>query len=260
MHRFAVTAIATLLLTGAPARADLLINVSKAQQRLSVTVNGHKIYRWPISTGRGRYATPAGTWRPTRLEKNWYSRKYDMAPMPYSVFFHRGYAVHGTTELSALGRPASHGCVRLDPANASILFNLVKRYGSRNTKVVVLNGALPSAPPAPRNDPVAKLADAGDDAAEAPKLVSAQPAAKPKPAKVAHNENLQRQGADRAAGSRAGGQTGDAVAHDRVAAAQRVGRRRGQGVARARSLAARHRPPIRRHALTSTRGPRSRAV
>ena len=190
MHRFAVTAIATLLLTGAPARADLLINVSKAQQRLSVTVNGHESYRWPISTGRGRYATPAGTWRPTRLEKNWYSRKYDMAPMPYSVFFHRGYAVHGTTELSALGRPASHGCVRLDPANASILFNLVKRYGSRNTKVVVLNGALPSAPPAPRNDPVAKLADAGDDAAEAPKLVSAQPAAKPKPAKVAHNENL----------------------------------------------------------------------
>lgn len=148
MRLFAVmTAFGALLIAApAPAQADLLVSISKSQQRLSVSVNGEEAYRWPVSTGRKGYTTPSGNYRPTRLERHWYSRKYDWAPMPWSVFFHRGYAVHGTTEAANLGRPASHGCVRLRPDNASILYSMVRRHGARHTKVVVLDGPLPRLP------------------------------------------------------------------------------------------------------------------
>lgn len=143
------TALAAMLSPSAPARAELVVNISKSQQKLEVVVNGSEAYRWPVSTGRRGYTTPSGTFRPVRLERHWYSRKYQMSPMPFSVFFHRGYAVHGTMESYNLGRPASHGCVRLRPDKASILFSLVRRHGFRNTKVVVMNGPLPRAPHAP---------------------------------------------------------------------------------------------------------------
>jgi len=152
------------LLVAAPAQADLLVSISKSQQRLSVSVDGAEAYRWPVSTGRRGYTTPSGTYRPTRLERHWYSRKYDWAPMPWSVFFHRGYAVHGTTEAANLGRPASHGCVRLRPDNASILYSMVRRHGARRTKVVVMDGPLPRLPGA---QPMA-------DAPAAPQLAKAE--------------------------------------------------------------------------------------
>lgn len=146
MRLFAAMAGFGALLIAVPAQAELLVNISKSQQRLSVSVNGEEAYRWPVSTGRKGYTTPAGTYRPTRLERHWYSRKYEMAPMPWSVFFHRGYAVHGTTEAQNLGRPASHGCVRLRPDNASVLYSMIRRYGAKQTKVVVLDGPLPRLP------------------------------------------------------------------------------------------------------------------
>jgi lipoprotein-anchoring transpeptidase ErfK/SrfK len=99
--------------------------------------------------------TPAGHFRPVRIERHWYSHQYGMTPMPWSVFFHRGYAVHGTIEAYNLGHPASHGRVRLRPDNASILFSLVRREGLRHTKVVVMNGPLPPPPGA------VPMADAG---------------------------------------------------------------------------------------------------
>ena len=95
------------LSVSSPARAELVVTISKADQRMSVAVDGSEMYRWPVSTGRGRYATPSGQWRPVRFERSWYSRKYDNAPMPFSIFFYRGYAVHGTTEVRHLGRAAS---------------------------------------------------------------------------------------------------------------------------------------------------------
>jgi len=96
-----------------------------------------------VSTGVRGHDTPAGKFRPQRLERHWYSRQYDMTPMPYAVFFHRGYAMHGTMEAYNLGRAASHGCVRLRPDNAAILYSLVRRQGVANTRIVVMNGALP---------------------------------------------------------------------------------------------------------------------
>jgi hypothetical protein len=129
----------------APAKAELVVTISKADQRMSVAVDGSEMYRWPVSTGRGRYATPSGQWRPVRFERSWYSRKYGNAPMPFSIFFYRGYAVHGTTEVRHLGRAASHGCVRLHPDNAATLFSLARAQGARGTRIVVtslrLNGS-----------------------------------------------------------------------------------------------------------------------
>src|SRR3569623_1437249 len=96
-----------------PAHADIRITISKAEQRVVVDVDGSERYRWPVSTGRSGYSTPSGSFRPIRMERSWYSRKYDWAPMPHSIFFYKGYAMHGTLEERRLGRAASHGCVRL---------------------------------------------------------------------------------------------------------------------------------------------------
>lgn len=92
---------------------------------------------WKVSTGRSGYRTPRGSYKPTRLHRMWHSRKYDNAPMPYSIFFRGGYAIHGTDQIGSLGRPASHGRVRLHPGNAKRLFNLVRAHGRANTRIIV---------------------------------------------------------------------------------------------------------------------------
>jgi lipoprotein-anchoring transpeptidase ErfK/SrfK len=117
-------------------RNDVLIAVDKAAQRLTVTVSGRLRHRWPVSTGRDG-GPPSGTFRPERLERSWFSRKYDWAPMPHAIFFHKGYAIHGTTHVARLGRRASHGCVRLHPAHAATLFALVRGAGMGRTTIVV---------------------------------------------------------------------------------------------------------------------------
>lgn len=131
-------AAAAIVLPGAvaPARADVVITVDKTAQRVSVVVDGRQRYDWPVSTARWGYSTPNGVYRPQRLERKWYSRKYDGSPMPYSIFFYGGYAIHGSYEVSRLGRPASHGCIRLHPKNAAKLFALVKA-NARDTDIVI---------------------------------------------------------------------------------------------------------------------------
>lgn len=146
MRRIVVAVVGVSLFLMGAARADLLVNISKSQQKLSVTVDGEEAFRWSVSTGRGGYTTPSGTYSPIRLERHWYSHKYENSPMPWSVFFHRGYAVHGTMEAYNLGRAASHGCVRLRPDHAAVLFSLVRQEGVRHTKIVVSDKPLPNAP------------------------------------------------------------------------------------------------------------------
>lgn len=125
----------------ASAQAKLDVRVDIAAQRMTVTTSDGEVHNWAISSGRKGFRSPNGVYRPTRLERSWYSRKFGGA-MPYSVFFRGGYAIHGTTAVGALGRPASHGCIRLHPANAAKLFALVKKHGSGNTRIA-LNGAAP---------------------------------------------------------------------------------------------------------------------
>jgi hypothetical protein len=146
MRCIGVGALGVLLCVTAAAKAEVVVNISKSQQRLSVVVDGAEAYRWPVSTGRRGHATPSGTFHPIRLERHWYSHEYSMTPMPWAMFFHRGYAVHGTMEAYNLGHAASHGCVRLRPDNAATLFSLVRHRGVKNVTFEVLNGPLPAAP------------------------------------------------------------------------------------------------------------------
>jgi len=106
---------------------------------MTVSLHGDVIAQWPVSTGRKGYRTPRGSWKPTRLHRMWYSSKCNNSPMPYSVFYHGGYAVHGTNYVRSLGRPASHGCVRLRTDNAAAFYSLVKEVGRKNTRIVVQN-------------------------------------------------------------------------------------------------------------------------
>jgi lipoprotein-anchoring transpeptidase ErfK/SrfK len=119
------------------AGATVLVVIHKSSQRMIVSVNGKVTHTFPVSTGRRGYGTPPGVFRPQRLEAKWFSREYYNAPMPHAIFFHGGFAIHGSYEIRRLGGPASHGCVRLRPSNASILFGLVQRQGMRNTRIVV---------------------------------------------------------------------------------------------------------------------------
>lgn len=133
----ALAAICALLVTTSrPAAADVLVNVSKTSQRMSVLVDGTSRYNWKVSTGAKRYTTPSGVYQPQWLARKWRSKQYNNAPMPHSIFFHQGYAIHGTTEIARLGKIASHGCVRLHPENAAKLFELVEKQ-MKNTRIVV---------------------------------------------------------------------------------------------------------------------------
>ena len=138
MPRFvlAIITLAALLGPLAHAQAGIVVTVDKTAQRLSVSVDGFPRYEWPVSTARWGYRTPNGTYRPERLERKWFSTIYDGSPMPYSIFFNGGYAIHGSYEISRLGRPASHGCIRLHPENAAVLFGLVKEH-VRDTQIVI---------------------------------------------------------------------------------------------------------------------------
>ena len=130
-------------IAAAPAQAGIVVNVDKTAQRLTVEVDGVARYAWPVSTARRGYRTPNGSYRPQWLARKWFSRQYDWSPMPFSIFFNGGYAIHGSYEISRLGRPASHGCIRLHPDNAAVLFALV-RANMKDTQIVV-TGESPSA-------------------------------------------------------------------------------------------------------------------
>ena len=146
MRWIGVTALSAALLLPVSAQADVLVNISKSQQRMAVSVDGTELYRWPVSTGRRGFPTPSGSFHPVRLERHWYSRQYEMTPMPWSMFFFRGYAVHGTMEARNLGHAASHGCVRLRPDHAATLFSLMHKQRLAATKIVVTDGPLPTPP------------------------------------------------------------------------------------------------------------------
>ena len=138
-----IAALFALLLAAGMAHAErVVISINKSSQRMIVSVDGERQYVWPVSTGAAGYTTPNGSFHPFRLEEDYYSKKWDDAPMPHSIFFTRsGHAIHGSYHVKNLGHPASHGCVRLAPANAAKLYALVEDVGMRNTTVVVKGGS-----------------------------------------------------------------------------------------------------------------------
>ena len=129
--------VVTLLIGTVPAAANVVVTIDKSTQQMTVAVDGTPRYHFVVSTGRPGYGTPNGTYRPERLAVTYFSKKYYNSPMPHSIFFHGGFAIHGSYEISHLGGPASHGCVRLHPSNAATLYALVQREGAANTRIVV---------------------------------------------------------------------------------------------------------------------------
>jgi hypothetical protein len=127
-----------------PSVSKILVLIDKPTQQMKVLVDDLERYVWDVSTGLRAYDTPSGTYAARSMNEIWYSRQWDDAPMPHAIFFTRkGHAIHGTAETTKLGRPASHGCVRLAPDNARTLFALVKENGLDNTEIV-LTGEIPS--------------------------------------------------------------------------------------------------------------------
>ncbi len=136
----ALSAAAVTAFLSAPAQASVTIAVDKGSQQMTVSVNGQPTYRWPVSTARAGYTTPNGVYRPQSLQRSHFSSLYHNSPMPHSIFFRGGYAIHGSYDTGRLGGPASHGCVRLDPSNAAALYDLVNREGAGGTTIVITGG------------------------------------------------------------------------------------------------------------------------
>ena len=134
------------------AEAKLDILVDKATQRMFVIQDGYIRFMWPVSTGSEATQTPNGIFTPQRLERNWSSTAYYDSPMPFSIFFHKGYAIHGSYAIDRLGGPASHGCVRLHPHHAAFLFDLVQLEGPNRTTFEVTDLGRPQEPPLPRRE------------------------------------------------------------------------------------------------------------
>ena len=124
------------------AHATVHVDIDLTHQRMHVE-SAEGSYDWPISSARSGFSTPGGSYAPTRLELMHYSRKYHMSPMPHAIFFRGGYAIHGTYSTGSLGRPASHGCVRLSPGNAAALYSMVQNEGAR----ISISGSPPSSRP-----------------------------------------------------------------------------------------------------------------
>ena len=134
----AAVALAALLAHPLAASAGTVVaRVNISTQTMTVTHGGIVKYRWKVSTARAGKVTPTGAWTAKFLSKNHRSSRYNNAPMPYSIFYNGNYAVHGTNQVSRLGRPASAGCVRLDPKNAAVLYSLAQREGLKNVRIVV---------------------------------------------------------------------------------------------------------------------------
>ncbi|HEY7766424.1 MAG TPA: L,D-transpeptidase [Aestuariivirgaceae bacterium] len=132
---FVLAAVVGFVLSCEVALASIVANIDLSRQVMIVTVHGQPYARWKVSTGRSGYGTPTGSFRPYLLRRMHYSSKYENSPMPHSVFFRGGYAIHGTQYVKRLGRRASHGCVRLHPRNAARLYRLVLMHGFDNTRI-----------------------------------------------------------------------------------------------------------------------------
>lgn len=134
---FLMAALSWAFLPAERAKADVLVRVDRASQTMQVSADGAYLYTWRVSTGRPGYGTPAGVFHPQWMAARWFSRVYYNAPMPHAIFFHGGFAIHGSYDIARLGGPASHGCIRLHPNDAAVLYNLIQSEGMRSATIIV---------------------------------------------------------------------------------------------------------------------------
>src|SRR5437764_6043261 len=167
MRFFYLAVAAAMLFAGHSAQANVAITIDKNAQEMTVAVDGVERYHWPVSTGIPSRETPNGTFRAFRMEEDHFSKEFDDAPMPHSIFFTKiGHAIHGTDSENRLGTPASHGCVRLSRQNASTLYALVQEQGVLNTTVTLTGSAQVALARNPRgraNNAVARAQQPADE-------------------------------------------------------------------------------------------------
>jgi len=133
-----LAALALAVASTSPAAAAIIVNIDKNTQSMTVTVDGAPRYIWPVSTGKPGYDTPNGVFRPNRMDADHLSQEWDNAPMPHTIFFDlHGHAIHGFLDTRRIGSAASHGCVRLAPQSAAMLFDLIETQGMKDTTVIV---------------------------------------------------------------------------------------------------------------------------
>ena len=138
MRSFLIAVTGLVLFAAGAAQAKVSITIDKDAQMMTVAVDGVARYQWPVSTGNPSHETPNGSFRTFRMEEDHFSKEFDDAPMPHSIFFTKvGHAIHGTESEGKLGSPVSHGCVRLSRANATTLYALVQQQGVLNTTVTL---------------------------------------------------------------------------------------------------------------------------
>ena len=167
MRSFLVAFTGLMLFAIGAAQAKVASTVDKNNQQMTVAVDGVERYHWPVSSGLPSYETPGGSFRTFRMEEDHFSKEFDDAPMPHSIFFTKiGHAIHGTDSVNRLGSPASHGCVRLSRANASTLYALVQTEGVLNTSVTLTGSSQIALARNPR--PRANTAVARRDPAQQP--------------------------------------------------------------------------------------------
>src|SRR3974390_3356271 len=157
MRSFFIAVAGLMLFAASSAKAKIYITIDKDAQMMTVAVDGVERYRWPVSTGNPSHETPNGTFRAFRMEADHYSKEFDDAPMPHSIFFTKiGHAIHGTVYENRLGTPASHGCVRLSQAHASTLYALVEEQGVLNTTVTLTGSSVVALARNPRGNAIAR--------------------------------------------------------------------------------------------------------
>jgi hypothetical protein len=174
-HRSLVGGIAGALLLAGAAQAAVEITVDKSAQRMTVAVDGVQRWVWPVSSGVPSHETPNGSFKAFRMEEDHYSKEWDDAPMPHSIFFTKvGHAIHGTDSVQRLGTPASHGCVRLSREHAAQLYALVEKEGVLNTTVTLTGSAQTALARGPARSQVARGEALGDPVQLAPQADAAQ--------------------------------------------------------------------------------------
>ena len=157
MRSFFIAVAGLMLFAASSAQAKIYITIDKDAQMMTVAVDGVERYQWPVSTGIPSRETPNGSFRAFRMEEDHYSKEFDDAPMPHSIFFTKiGHAIHGTVYENRLGTPASHGCVRLSQAHASTLYALVEEQGVLNTTVTLTGSSVVALARNPRGNAIAR--------------------------------------------------------------------------------------------------------
>ncbi len=108
----------------APPTDNKWIEVDLSSQTTTAWQGNSLMRSMVVSTGISRYPTPTGQFRiyAKYPSVTMSGPGYYLPGVPHSMFFYRGYALHGTYWHSNFGQPMSHGCINLTQADAAWLY------------------------------------------------------------------------------------------------------------------------------------------